>query len=107
MFTGEASERWGSAIVQPRRVHLGRTIMSSGLSDRSEAEASINLVVFDQAHLSRVLKNYVSYYNQARTHFELDKNAPDFRRPQETRPYRSNLNSGRASSSIRPGLGFD
>jgi hypothetical protein len=31
----------------------------------------------------RVLKNYAPYYNQVRTHLSLDKNAPDFRRPQK------------------------
>jgi hypothetical protein len=39
--------------------------------------------VFDEAHLRRVLKNYASYYNEVRTHLSLDKNAPDFRRPQK------------------------
>ena len=40
-----------------------------------------HLVVFDEAHLRRFLKNYASYYNQVRTHLSLDKNAPDFRLP--------------------------
>jgi transposase InsO family protein len=40
-----------------------------------------HLVVFDEAHLRRVLKNYASYYNQVRTHLSLHKNAPYFRRP--------------------------
>jgi hypothetical protein len=34
-------------------------------------------VVFDEAHLRRVLKNYASYHNQIRTHLSLNKNAPD------------------------------
>jgi transposase InsO family protein len=42
-----------------------------------------HLVVFDEAHLRRVLRNYASYYHQVRTHLSLDKNAPDFRRPQK------------------------
>jgi transposase InsO family protein len=42
-----------------------------------------HLVVFNEAQLRRVLKNYASYYNQVRTHLSLDKNAPDFRRPQK------------------------
>ena len=45
-----------------------------------------HLVVFDEAQLRRVLKNYASYYNQVRTHLSLDKNAPDFRRPQKLGP---------------------
>src|ERR1700686_5284542 len=46
-------------------------------------EALDHLVVFDEAQLRRVLSNYASYYNQVRTHLSLDKNAPDFRRPQK------------------------
>jgi hypothetical protein len=40
-------------------------------------------MVFDEAQLRRVLKNYTSYYNQIRAHLSLDKNAPDPRRPQK------------------------
>src|SRR5271169_328034 len=46
-------------------------------------ESLDHLIVFDEAHLRRVLKNYASYYNQVRTHLSLEKNAPDFRRPQK------------------------
>jgi transposase InsO family protein len=45
-----------------------------------------HLLVFDEAQLRRVLKDYedyASYYNQVRTHLSLDRNAPDFRRPQK------------------------
>ena len=42
-----------------------------------------HLVVFDEAQLRRVLKNYASYYNEVRPHLSLDKNAPDFRCPQK------------------------
>ncbi len=48
-----------------------------------------HLVVFDEAQLRRVLKNYVSYYNQVRTHLSLRKNATDFRRPQKLCPIAS------------------
>jgi transposase InsO family protein len=46
-------------------------------------ESLDHLIVFDEAHLRRVLRNYASYYNQVRTHLSLRKNAPDFRRPQK------------------------
>jgi transposase InsO family protein len=46
-------------------------------------ESLDHLVVFDEAQLRRVLKNYAAYYNQVRTHLSLDKNAPDFRHPQK------------------------
>ena len=45
-----------------------------------------HLVVFDEAHLRRVLKNYASYYNEVRTHLSLHKNAPTFRRPHKLGP---------------------
>jgi transposase InsO family protein len=45
-------------------------------------ECLSHLVVFDEAHLHRILKNYASYYNQVRTHLSLEKHAPDLRRPQ-------------------------
>jgi integrase-like protein len=46
-------------------------------------ESLDHLIVFDEAQLRRVLKNYASYYNQVRTHLSLHKNAPHFRRPQK------------------------
>ena len=42
-----------------------------------------HLIVFDEAQLRSVLRNYASYYNQVRTHLSLDKNASNFRRPQK------------------------
>jgi transposase InsO family protein len=44
-------------------------------------ESLDHLVVFDEAQLRRVLRNYASYYNRVRTQFSLDKDAPEFRRP--------------------------
>ncbi len=46
-------------------------------------EALDHLIVFDEAHLRRVLKNYATYYNRVRTHLSLNKNAPHVRRPQK------------------------
>jgi len=56
------------------------------LIDSSRREVLDHLIVFDEAQLCRVLKNYASYYNQVRTHLSLDKNAADFRRPQKLGP---------------------
>jgi transposase InsO family protein len=49
-------------------------------------ESLDHLIVFDEAQLRRVLKNYASYDNHIRTHPSLDKNAPDFRRSQRLGP---------------------
>ena len=46
-------------------------------------ESLDHLVVFGEAHLRDVLKNYASYYNKVRPHLSLDKDAPDFRRTQK------------------------
>jgi hypothetical protein len=56
--------------------------MPSASSDRFLRESLDHLIVFGEGHLRRVLKSYVSYYNQVWTHLSLDKDAPDFRRPQ-------------------------
>ena len=36
-------------------------------------------MVFGEAHLRRILRNYAAYYNEVRTHLSLEKNAPVFR----------------------------
>jgi len=35
-----------------------------------------HIIVLNAAHLHRVLKAYAKYYNNARTHLSLEKNAP-------------------------------
>jgi len=70
-------------------------------------ESLDHLVVFDEAQLRRVLKNYASYYNQILTHLSLDKNAPDFRRPQKLGLIAAISILGTAASSICQSLGFD
>jgi len=49
-------------------------------------EALDHLIVFDEAHLRRVLKKYASYYNQVRTHLSWEKDSPDFRLRQNLGP---------------------
>jgi hypothetical protein len=34
------------------------------------------MVIFSEAHLRRILSAYATYYNQARTHLALQKDAP-------------------------------
>ena len=46
-------------------------------------ESLDHLIVFDEAQLRRVLRDYASYYNHVRTHLSLHKDAPDFRRTQK------------------------
>src|ERR1700738_4777450 len=84
---------FGPAYV--RRIHAmrirdhptaSRSPWQNGLVERLigsiRREMLDHLIVFDEAQLRRVLKNYASYHNQVRTHFSLRKDAPDFRRAQ-------------------------
>ncbi len=77
--------QWGSAIIRPRRRSPWQNGHVERLIGSIRRESLDHLVVFDEAQLRRVLKNYASCYNQVRTHLSLD-NAPDFRRPQTLGP---------------------
>jgi hypothetical protein len=35
------------------------------------------VIVFGERHLRRVLREYVAYYHESRTHLGLDKDAPE------------------------------
>jgi len=41
-----------------------------------------HLIIFDEHHLHRVLRNYLAYYHQCRTHLSLNKDAPEGRVPE-------------------------
>jgi hypothetical protein len=42
------------------------------------------MVIFSEAHLRRILSGYAAYYNQARTHLALGKDAPLHRAIQQS-----------------------
>jgi len=42
-------------------------------------ECTDHIIPLSEAHLRRVLREYVKYYNEARTHQSLDGNAPELR----------------------------
>jgi Integrase core domain len=42
------------------------------------------MLIFGEAHLRRVLSAYAAYYNQARTHLALQKDAPSHRAVQRS-----------------------
>jgi hypothetical protein len=42
------------------------------------------MLVFDEAHLRRILRSYAAYYNDIRTHLSLGKDAPLGRRVQRS-----------------------
>ena len=45
-------------------------------------ECTDHIIPLSEEHLLRVLKEYVAYYNTARTHLSLEKDAPEHRAPQ-------------------------
>jgi hypothetical protein len=60
-------------------------ICSTGTAPSREGNCSIrrecldHVVVFGEWHLHELLANYATYYNTARTHLALDKDAPLYR----------------------------
>jgi len=60
----------------------------NGFAERSigsiRRECSDHIVVFGQAHLRRIRRSYVNYYNNMRTHRSLNKDAPISRPVQRT-----------------------
>src|SRR6266849_6586952 len=87
-----------SAIIDGDAVYgrvVTRRLKSMGIRDRPTAprspwqngyverligsirrECLYHVVVFGEAHLRRILKAYVSYYNAVRTHLSVNKDAP-------------------------------
>ncbi len=65
-----------------------RSPWQNGYAERAigsiRRECLDHMIVWSEAHLRRVLKEYTSYYNAARTHLGLQKDAPH-RRPIERR----------------------
>ena len=49
------------------------------------------MIVFDERHLRRILREYVDYYHRDRTHLGLEKDCPEPRdiEPPENGPVRS------------------
>jgi transposase InsO family protein len=101
---------WDSApgyMIRDRdRIYVGivtRRLRAMGIRDKTIAPASPwqngvaerligsirrecldHIVVFGEAHLRRILRFYVRYYNDVRTHRSLDKDAPVSRLVQRT-----------------------
>jgi hypothetical protein len=84
---------WGLSVSESCSYRLfgkGLSLLQNGHVERLigsiRRESLDHLIVFDEAQLRRVLKNYAFYYNEVRTHLSLDNNAPNFRRPQKLGP---------------------
>lgn len=65
-----------------------------------------HIIVLGEAHLRRILKSYLRYYNATRTHLALDKDAPRFSPSSANRCGQVTCHPGRTSSPLPQGLGF-
>ena len=54
----------------------GKMANAERLIDTVRRECLDRLLIFGESHLRRVLASYAIYYNQARTHLALGKDAP-------------------------------
>jgi putative transposase len=57
------------------------------------ARVHVHVIVISQRHLRRLLKEYVRYYHEDRTHLGLGKDAPGGRVTEPASPYASKIMS--------------
>ena len=67
--------RWGFVTGKPHRDRHGR-MDTERLIGSIRRECLDHVVVFGERHLRQVLLSYMHYYNGARTHLSLNKDAP-------------------------------
>jgi Integrase core domain len=76
MVLPTASAPWG---IRDRPISPGSP-WQNGIAERLigtlRRECLDQMVIFGEAHLRRILCAYAAYYNQARTHLALQKDAP-------------------------------
>jgi hypothetical protein len=78
-FTGGALPWTPWPSGDDRRCRCHRPQLTSGfvsLCEIGARECVDHLIVFGEAHLSRILRSYAAYYNEIRTHRSLNKDAP-------------------------------
>src|ERR1700692_222388 len=76
MSSSAAFGQWAFGIGQPRRDRRGRTDIAKGRSASIRRECLDHVVVFGERHLRHLLRSYATYYNAARTHLSVKKDAP-------------------------------
>jgi hypothetical protein len=65
-----------TGMSRSRHGRHGKTDIRRGWSVRSDRDCLDHVVVFGERHLRHLLKSYQKYYNEARTHLSLQKDAP-------------------------------
>jgi len=67
---------WAFGKSWQHRDHRGKIPLRNGWWAPSVANAWINVIVFHETGLRRILKDYFEYYERCRTHLSLEKDAP-------------------------------
>src|SRR6266481_6139976 len=73
--SSEGFDQWAFAIDRRRRALLGNGY-AERLIGSIRRECLDHVVVFSERHLRHLLLSYMKYYNGARTHLSLEKDAP-------------------------------
>ena len=79
---GPETKRWASETAQSHPARHGRTLIAERLIGSIRRECTDHLIVVNEDHLRRILAKFAAYYNNARTHVSLGKDAP-YTRPIE------------------------
>jgi hypothetical protein len=99
-------QAYGQSDGYPRPADQSRGALADGIAElligTLRRECLDQLIVFGESHLRRILAAYADYYNQARPHLALQKDAPLKRAVQPI----GSSSSRRAASSICPDIIF-
>ncbi len=88
IFSAQVVATLKSFGIEPTRTAC-RSPWQNGVAERwigsVRREMLDHVVVFNERHLRRLLRDYVAYYHDERTHLGLDKKTPAKRQPREQR----------------------
>jgi transposase InsO family protein len=88
IFSAQVVATLKSFGIEPSRTAY-RSPWQNGVAERwigsVRRELLDHVVVFNEQHLRRLLRDYIAYYHDDRTHLGLDKQTPAKRQPREQR----------------------
>ena len=74
-FSSDGFDQWAFVISRRRRVPHGKTD-AERLIGSIRRECLDHVIVLGECHLRHLLLSYMKYFNGARTHLSLEKDAP-------------------------------
>ena len=75
-YSSDVFVPWASAIAPPPRGSPWQNGYAERLIGSIRRECIDHVIVFGERHLRHLLRSYLDYYNETRTHLSLDKDAP-------------------------------